>query len=140
MIVLDTNVISELMRPTPSPEVLRWFAAQSAPALFTTTITMAEVLFGVELLPRGKRRTALETAVSMTFQEDFAGRILPFDIGAALLYAPIVAGREKAGRPISQFDSQIASICLSRGAILATRNSRDFETCGVQLLNPWMAV
>src|SRR4051812_43966411 len=98
MIVLDTNVISELMRAIPSPDVLRWFGAQPASALFTTTIAMAEAMYGVELLPKGKRRTVLENAVRMSFQDDFGGRILPFDVGAALFYPQIAAGRRKAGR------------------------------------------
>jgi hypothetical protein len=137
MIVVDTNVIAELMRPAASPEVLRWFGAQPASALFTTTITVAELLFGMELLPTGKRRTALENAARISLQEDFAGRILPFDIGAALLYPRFAAGRRKGGRPMTPLDAQIASICLSRGASLATRNMPDFENCGLDLLNPW---
>jgi toxin FitB len=107
------------------------------PRFFTTTMTVAEVLYGVELLAKGKRRSALESAANVSFQEDFAGRVLPFDVSAALLYPRIAAERRKAGGPMTPLDAQIASICLSRGAHLATRNIPDFENCGVELINPW---
>ncbi len=102
MIVLDTNVLSEALKPIPSDEVLRWLAAQLASSVFTTTITMAEVLYGVEALPHGKRRTRLLAAVEKMFAEQFEGRILPFDEEAARLFARIVAACNTAGRPISQ--------------------------------------
>ncbi len=139
MIVLDTNVVSELMKPGPAPEVLRWFGDYPAARLFITTVTQAEILLGLELLPKGRRRAALESAASAMFEEDFAGRVLPFDGAAAAQYAKIAAVRQKAGRPISQFDAQIASLALSRGAAVATRNLRDFEGCGLELLYPWKA-
>jgi predicted nucleic acid-binding protein len=137
MIILDTNVLSEVMRSTPAAEVLRWVATQSASRLFTTTITQAEILSGIELLPKGKRRAGLQSAVQAMFEEDFAGRILPFDSDAARLFAHIAALRRMSGRPIIQWDAQIAAIARSRGAALATRNTGDFEGCGVTLFNPW---
>ncbi len=139
MIVLDTNVVSEVMKPAPSSAVLRWFAVQPALSLFTTSITQAEVLYGVELLPKGRRRAALDAAVRAMFEDDFKGRVLPFDSEAALLFPVIAATRRAAGRPISQLDAQIAAIARSRGAAIATRNSGDFEDCGVEVVNPWEA-
>lgn len=137
MIILDTNVLSEVMRPLPTADVLRWLAAQPASRLFTTTITQAEILYGLELLPRGKRRAALESAVEAMFEEDFANRILPFDSDAARVFPPIAASRRALGRPITQSDAQIAAIARSRGAALATRNTGDFEHCGILVLDPW---
>ncbi|MBI3664676.1 MAG: type II toxin-antitoxin system VapC family toxin [Acidobacteria bacterium] len=139
MIILDTNVLSEVMRPFPTEEVLRWLATQPASRLFTTTITQAEILYGLELLPRGKRRAAFESAVEAMFEEDFADRILPFDSDAARVFPQIAASRRALGRPITQWDAQIAAIARSRGAVLATRNTGDFEHCGITVLNPWGA-
>jgi predicted nucleic acid-binding protein len=138
MIVLDTNVLSELMKPAPDARVLRWFDGQPGLGLFITSITQAEILFGLELLPDGKRRAALAKAADDLFAQDFAGRILPFDSAAAAAYARIVGRCRAAGRPISHFDAQIASIAHSRGASLATRIVPDFESCGLILLNPWV--
>jgi predicted nucleic acid-binding protein len=140
MIVLDTNVLSELMRPVPNVLVIRWFSTQPAPRLFLTAVTQAEILLGLELLPRGKRRSALSAAANEMFEHDFAGRILSFDSAAAACYATVVAARRAAGRPISQLDAQIASIAVSRGAALATRSRTDFEGCDVELVDPWNAV
>jgi len=137
MIILDTNVLSEVMKPAPAAQVLRWLAAYPAARLFTTTIAEAEILYGLELLPEGKRRTALQSAVEAMFEEDFAGRILPFDEDAAGRFAKIAAARRAMGRPITQFDAQVAGIARSRGAALATRNTSDFEHCGVRVVNPW---
>ena len=137
MIVLDTNVLSEVMKPAPSPQVLRWMASHPALTLFTTAITQAEILYGVELLSKGKRRAALQAAVDAMFTQDFSGRVLPFDSDAARMFPRIVATRRASGRPIAQFDAQIAAVARSRGAELATRNTGDFEHCGVTLLNPW---
>jgi predicted nucleic acid-binding protein len=139
MIILDTNVLSEAMKPSPSARVLSWLAEHPPSRLFTTTITQAEILYGLELLPAGKRRAALESAVEAMFEEDFAGRILPFDCNAARMFPQVAAARRAAGRPATQFDAQIAAIARSRGAILATRNTSDFEHCGVAVLNPWIA-
>jgi len=137
MIVLDTNVLSEAMRPTPSAHVLRWLTSQPASRLFTTAVTHAEILYGVELLPKGKRRIALAAAVAAMFEQDFAGRILPFDGDAAVAFSRIAASRRSLGRPMSQADAQIAAIVRSRGAVLATRNTGDFDDCGIVLVNPW---
>ncbi|CUX66856.1 putative VapC ribonuclease Y4jK [Agrobacterium tumefaciens str. Kerr 14] len=138
MIILDTNVLSELLTPTPSKIVIEWLAAQHPPSVFTTAVTEAEILYGLRLLPEGRRRRDLEAAISPIFDEDLSGRVLPFDRDAADLYATIATRRRSAGRPISQFDAQIAAIALSRGASVATRNVSDFEGVGVSIINPWM--
>lgn len=135
--ILDTNVLSELLRAEPAPAVLAWFAAQPAEGLYVSAVTQAEMLLGARLLPAGRRRAALEQALSTMFDEDFSGRILPFDAAAAAAYVDIVAGRRSLGRPISQFDAQIAAIARRAGARLATRNTADFADCGVALLDPW---
>lgn len=140
MIVLDTNVLSEALRPRPDARVLAWMTAQPATALFTTTITCGEILYGVRLLPKSRRRDKLQNAVTAIFDEDFSGRILAFDNHAADAYADIAAARKKAGRPIGQFDAMIAAVTRSRGAALATRNTRDFVDCGIDLIDPWTAV
>jgi hypothetical protein len=137
VIILDTNVLSEALKPSPAPEVLRWFAAQPALQLFTTAITQAEIVYGVELLPKGKRRAGLLAAVNAMFAADFGGRILPFDSDAARLFPQIAAARRSLGRPITQLDAQIAAIARSRAAAIATRNTGDFQHCGVPLVDPW---
>ncbi len=137
MIVLDTNVLSELMKATPSESVNLWVARQPPSSLFITTVAQAEILYGLALLPSGSRRDSLEAAAQAMFEEDFAGHILPFDIAAAYQFAEIASERRQSGRPISQFDAQIAAIARSRGAALSTRNIRDFEGCGLQVFNPW---
>ena len=136
MIILDTNVISELLAPAPSPTVEAWLASQPPLSVFTTAITQAEILYGVRLLPAGRRRSQLEAAILPIFEEDFAGRILPFDSEAADAYSVIAIARRQAGKPISQFDAQIAAIAATRGAALATRNVPDFLDIGVQIINP----
>jgi toxin FitB len=137
VIVLDTNVISEVMRASPSTQVLRWMADQRGTGLFTTAIAQAEILYGIQLLPEGKRRVALEAAAAAMFEEDFAGRILPFDSDAAQVFPGIAIARRERGRSVSQFDAQIAAIARSRRAAIATRNVADFEDCGLEVLNPW---
>lgn len=137
MIILDTNVVSELMKAAPAGRVVAWIAAQPASALYTTSITEAEILHGLALLPAGKRRNALESAAEAMFRGDFAGRILPFGSDAAHAYARIAADRRRAGRPISHFDAQIAAIARCAGAVIATRNVTDYERCGVKIINPW---
>jgi hypothetical protein len=139
MIVLDTNVLSEILRPAPQPLVLEWLAAQPRNALFTTTVTQGEILYGVRLLPGGQRRDRLREAALAIFSEDFAGRVLSFDGEAASDYADLAAARRAAGRPISQFDAMIAAVTRSRGASLATRNVSDFEGCGIAIVDPWAA-
>lgn len=137
MIILDTNVVSELMKPTPAQQVVEWVARCPAPTLHTTSVTQAEVLRGVALLPVGRRRTALATQARAMFEEDFKGRVLPFGADAAPVYAEIAAARQRAGRPISQFDAQIAAIARSCSAQLATRNVADFVDCGIVIVDPW---
>ncbi len=137
MIVLDTNVLSEALKPSPSIAVIRWLAAQAPSAVFTTTITLAEILYGIEALPAGKRRTRLLVATEQMFAEQFEGHILPFDEDAARQFASLVASREAAGRPISQFDAMIAAISRLHRAAVATRNTADFEGCGIRIVNPW---
>lgn len=139
MIVLDTNVIAELMRGTPNERVLAWIGDLPNTGLFTTTLTQAEVFYGLSLLPTGRRRTDLMQSARPIFETDFAGRVLSFDSDAALAYAEIAAERRRVGRPISQMDGQIAAIVRSRGARLATRNTRDFLACGITLIDPWAA-
>jgi len=136
-VILDTNVLSELLRLRPDSGVLAWFASQPANGLFVSAVTQAEMLLGAGLLPAGQRRKKLEQALDAMFLEDFAGRILPFDSRSAADYAAVVAARRRAGRPIAQFDAQIAAIALSHRLGLATRNVADFEACGLALTNPW---
>jgi toxin FitB len=137
VIVLDTNVLSELLRQRPAPAVVKWVAARPTSSLFTTTITQAEMLFGVALMPVSKRRSALAEAVTGLFDMDFAGRVLPFDGPAAQAFARLAAKRRQAGRSIGQLDAQIAGIVQSRGATLATRNIADFAGCGIEVVDPW---
>jgi len=139
MIVLDTNVLSEAARPAPARRVLDWLAAQQPSRLFTTTISEAEFLYGLALLPVGRRRTSLEQAGRCMFADDFAQRVLPFDRAAAHAFALIAAGRRKKGHPISDLDAQIAAIARSRGAAVATRNVSDFIDCGIDVVDPWDA-
>ncbi len=137
MIVLDTNVLSELMSSSPNPAVRHWLAQRPSAQLFTTSISMAEILQGIELLPRGKRRDGLVVAAQTMFTALFPGRVLPFHEDAARAFAPIAANRRTRGRPISLFDAQIAAITQAHGATLSTRDTSDFEDCGIRLINPW---
>jgi toxin FitB len=137
VIVLDTNVLSELVRPAPSKKVIDWLAAQEPSSIFATTISEAEILYGVERLPPGKRRSALEIAVQAIFEEDFSGRVLPFDEDAARLLPKLVVSRDRMGRPMAQFDALIAAIARARRGVLATRNVSDFDHCGLRIINPW---
>ena len=139
MILLDTNVLSELMKPAPDDNVVAWLGSQPPSSVYTTSITQAEILHGVGLLPAGKRRSNIEAAADAMFREDFAGRILPFGSDAAPPYARIAIERRRAGRPISHFDAQIAAIARLTGAVVATRNVRDFDGCGVKVIDPWQA-
>jgi toxin FitB len=136
-VLLDTNVLSELLRAQPHSGVLMWMAAQPANSLFVSAVTQAEMLLGAHLLPAGKRRQQLELALQAMFREDFAGRVLPFDSAAAPDYAAVAAARRRGGAPISQFDAQIAAIAVSHRLSVATRNVRDFEGCGLVVVNPW---
>jgi toxin FitB len=137
MIILDTNVVSEVLRPTPEPTVLEWLEQQPASSVFTTAVTQGEILYGIRLSPDGNRCKKLWAAAEEIFGTDFEGRVLSFDSEAATHYAEIGSSRRTAGRPISQFDAIIAAITRSHGATLATRNVRDFEGCGIEVLNPW---
>ncbi|TVQ94208.1 MAG: type II toxin-antitoxin system VapC family toxin [Deltaproteobacteria bacterium] len=137
MRVLDTNVLSELIRPRPDPAVVAWVRKQPTSSLYTTTITQAEMLYGVAVMPAGRRRDDLRTAVRDLFEVDLSGRVIPFDGDAAVIYAEIAAHRRSLGRPISQLDGLIASIARSRGSAVATRNETDFADCGLDVVNPW---
>jgi predicted nucleic acid-binding protein len=137
MIILDTNVLSELMRPKPSAQVVSWVEEQPAAELFTTSITVAEIFYGIELLAKGKRREGLLAAADAMFDEDFAGHVLDFDSDSARVFSRIAARRRVLGRPISHPDAQIAAIAQLRGAVLATRNTADFANCGIRVIDPW---
>ncbi len=139
MIILDTNVVSELMRPLPSAVVLSWVGNQLIRELCTTSISEAEVFYGIKLLPRGKRQEALLSEAEGVFSEDLGGRVLSFDRDAARAFSEIVAHRRSLGRPINFADAQIASIARVSGATLATRDTDDFEECGIEVVNPWTA-
>jgi hypothetical protein len=142
MTILDTNVVSEIMQPEPSTAVLKWLSQRKNEEIEfrITTITVAELLYGVELLPHGKRRASLLTGAETMFARVFAGHIVSFDEEAARAFSKISAARRLRGRPIAEFDAQIAAIARSRGATLATRNTGDFEGCGLRLVNPWQPV
>ncbi len=137
MIVLDTNVVSELMRPVPNPAVLAWVDAQSDRDLWLCSVVVSELLYGLARLPMGSRRAQLTQAFEAMLAEDFAGRVLAFDLPAAVVYADLVSAREQQGQPLTMADAQIAATCLAHGARLATRNVRDFEGLGLRWLNPW---
>jgi len=139
VIVLDTNVLSELMRPEPHPAVFAWVAAQPRTSLYTTSLNRAEMLYGVAALPKGRRKEALAAAAELMFQEDLAGRILPFDGDAAIHYAKLVTARRDAGAPIEVFDALIAATTLAAGAAIATRDVGGFNGCGLSVVNPWAA-
>jgi toxin FitB len=137
VIVLDTNVISELMRPRPEHAVLAWIAAQPRDTLFTTSINKAEILFSISVLPDGRRRRALFEAADAMFAEDFHDCVLPFGADASSHYAAIVADRRRAGRPIEAFDALIAATARAARASLATRDTSGFTDCGLDLIDPW---
>jgi toxin FitB len=139
MIVLDTNVVSELMRPAPSDGVIGWVDQQSATSCHITAITLAELLYGVARLADGRRKAELADLIEAMVADDLDHRVLAFDETAAVHYADIVTQRERAGRPISAADAQIAATCRSHGAVLATRNVADFVDTGIAIVNPWEA-
>ena len=138
MIVLDTNVVSELLRPAPAKQVEAWLSAQDGAAVYFTAVGEAELRHGVAIRPAGRRRTALSMAIEGILEEDFRNRILPFDRAAASVSAAIAAKRRAAGRPISQFDCQIAAIARAHEAAVATRNTGDYEGCGIEVIDPWL--
>lgn len=137
MIILDTNIISALMAPVQAAIVVQWFDIVAPASVFTTTVSKAEILYGVRILPDGKRKSGLEATAAAIFDHRLTGRVLPFDLPAADIYPVLVAKRRGLGRPMTQFDAQIAAIARSRGASLATRNVRDFEHLGLDIINPW---
>jgi predicted nucleic acid-binding protein len=139
MIVLDTNVVSEMLKPEFSLRVANWVRSRPANELFTTAVNEAEILYGIAIMPQGLKRTRLAAEVSGIFQELFADRVLSFDSRAAQAYADIFSSRRARGRAISQPDAQIAAIALTHNAVIATRNTADFEDCGLRVLNPWLA-
>ena len=139
MIVLDTNIVSEPLKPKPDPEVLAWLDRQAPETLYLTTISLAELSAGVEILPAGKRRAALQQAVGTQVLSLFQSRVLGFDHDAALAFGRIAAKAQAAGNPIDFADCAIAAIATTHRFILATRNARDFKGTGVELLNPWSA-
>jgi len=140
MIVLDTNMLSELMRPTPSPAVVAWVTAQPRATLYTTAINQAEILYGIAIQPDGKRRAGLAAAADAIFTEEFVGRVLSYGPAAAVRYAEIVAARRQAGKPIEAFDALIAATALAAGAGIATRDVSGFEGCNLPtLVNPFGA-
>ena len=139
MILLDTNVISELMRAEPAQIVLDWFGQHDASDLFISAITEAELRTGVAILPDGERRDRLQAAIDAMIDQDFQSRVLPFDSPAAKAYADIAAQRRAAGRPIAEADCQIAAVARATDASIATRNVKDFDGCGVRVINPWNA-
>jgi hypothetical protein len=137
MILVDTNVLSEVMRSEPDAIVVSWMDSWKKSEIGVTAISVAEILYGIGMLTKGKRKQRLLEAASEMFDEDFANRIYAFDGRAAVEYADIVVHRERTGRPISMPDAQIASICRVLGCTLATRNTKDFENTGIELINPW---
>jgi len=136
MIIVDTSVAAELMRSSPAPPVRDWISAQPAAELRTTVITLAEIRYGLERLPDGQRKEKLIAAAADLFTA-FRDYVLPFDAEAAASCALIIAHRERVGLPITGPDAQIAAICRSRDATLATRNVKDFAYTGVSVLDPW---
>jgi predicted nucleic acid-binding protein len=137
VIVLDTDVIFELARKVPDPGALTWLDSLEISEVATTAVTAAELRYGVTRLPDGHRKRELAVVIRGLLTEDFYGRVLPFDERASVRYADIVSGRERIGRPIGVADAQIAAICRDSGAILATRDTADFEETGIELIDPW---
>ena len=136
-VLLDTNVVSELLRPSPNPAVEGWVAGRPGADLHFSAIGEAELRYGVAVLPAGRRRDALASAIEAILREDFEDRVLPFDSEAAREYADIAASRRAVGRPVAPADCQIAAIARSRGMAVATRNTRHFEGMEIDLVDPW---
>lgn len=137
MVILDTNVVSEFIRPTPDGRVYDWLEAQPAESVFLTAVAEAELLYGVHLLPESRRKDHLVAAITQMLEVDFQSGLLPFDSGAARFFGSLAAHRRQIGRPIALADAQIAAIARSRGADVATRNTADFLDCGLTLIDPW---
>lgn len=137
MLLLDTNILSAMMRPQPSPALATWIAAQPIETLFTAAICQAEILAGLAIMPAGRRRHALAAAAQAMFAEDFAGRVLPFDAAAASHYAALFAARRQSGSPSAAPDLMIAAIARANGASVVTRDSGGFAGCGLTVIDPW---
>jgi hypothetical protein len=137
MILLDTNVISEMMRPRTDPVVAAWFRKQPADEIWTSSVVIAELLSGIDLMPAGRKQKALREDVERMIKEDFRGRILVFDLDAARQYGQILSARQRIGRPINEMDAEIAAVAKAHSADLATRNRSDFLACGLTLIDPW---
>lgn len=137
MVVLDTNVVSELLRISPAPVVEAWLEAQNRADLYITSVSEAELRYGVAIMAEGRKRKLLGEAVENILHRAFRNRILPFDTAAAKEYARIRAGRKAAGRPIDQSDCQIAAIACAKGGAVATRDTSDFHGFGIEVINPW---
>ena len=137
MIVLDTNVVSALTHPVPQVAVASWFAGQATSSLYLTAVNEAELRYGMAIMPRGRRRDGLASALERMLRGGFANRILPFDSAAARAYAEIASARRSAGHPVPLADGQIAAIARSRGMAVATRNVRDFAGMGIAVIDPW---
>jgi toxin FitB len=139
MFILDTNVLSTIMASRPARPVAAWVAGRPPNLLFTASVCQAEILSGIAVLPEGRRREELETAARTMFREDFAGRVLPFDSEAAIVYAELFAVRRRTGRPATTADLMIASIARANDASVVTRDTADFEHCGITVIDPWTA-
>lgn len=138
MIILDTNILSELMKSTPEPNVESWLEQQLVTQLFITTISIAEISYGIGILPKGKRRDALEKGFQHAINQAFKHRMLSFDEASASAYGVLMSKRKKMGKPLGILDGQIAAIALAHSAILATRDIRDFTDCNLELINPFL--
>ena len=137
MIVLDTNVLSELARPRPEPAVVDWGDGYESVELVITALTAAEIRAGVALLPRGSRQREVDQRMEALLTETFSGRILAFDVDSTAHYARILATRRRVGRPIGGMDAQVAAVCAQHESALATRNTADFTDLGLTLIDPW---
>jgi toxin FitB len=137
MIVLDTNVVSEMMKPERHPNVRAWMRAQAVHELATTTVTLAEIGYGLARLPEGRRRFELETNLQAFVVRGLGPRVFSFDRAAAQVYGEMIVARERTGRPFEGFDGLIAAIAKTRDAAIATRNVADFANCGMSIVNPW---
>ena len=137
MYLLDTNIISELMDPAGASAVLSWADSVDLWDQFTTALSQAEVLYGLAIMPKGRKRTDRITWADQMFAEDFRGRILPFDQQAASHYADILSSRRSLGRRLDTIDAQIAAVARANGMAVVTRNTKDFEDCGIDLIDPW---
>jgi predicted nucleic acid-binding protein len=137
MMVLDTNVVSEIMRPSPNLSVIAWLDAQNSDEIYLNSVVTAELLFGVASMPVGARQRQFQAMLDALFSEDFAGKVLPFDWAASQQYAILCTKAALIGKPIDISDAQIAAICLATDSVLVTRNTKHFEHSGVKLINPW---